>query len=518
MLYRTKQRVRQKTDYYLEGIRKIYQIDFHMHPKYPFKIIFFCFLSAIVIAIPFCTRFPPPPAGSEIVKNIADLPAIVARKKIIVLTDNSSTSYFVYKGEPMGYEYEMLQAFAKSQKLDVQVIVAKDMNTIFSTLEKGEVDIVAANLTVTEDRMKKVNFTDALIYTRQVLVQHTPKGKRSEDDLIRTTIDLAGKKIYVRKGSSFYARLVNLQEEIAARIDITEVPGDVTTEELIGQVANEKIPYTIADENVALVNKTYFPQIDIKTAISFPQKIAWAVNKRAPLLLAALNNWISDQKTTAQYAMLYNKYFKNPKGAGERNESAFSSLAGNKISPYDDLICAYSREIGWDWRLLASMIYQESRFNPEAQSWAGACGLMQLIPSTAAHYGLDTSCGATPIESIDAGTRHIIKLDAYWAKYIPDKNERIKFVLASYNVGLGHIIDSRNLAKKYGKAPDVWYNNVENFILLKSNPKYYNDPLVKCGYCRGQETYNYVREIMARFQHYRNMIPDPDAKAFVAKI
>lgn len=466
-----------------------------------------------------------------------DIPQILARKKLVALTDNSSTSYFIYKGEPMGYEYEMLRSFAKSLKVDLQIIVAKDINEIFDLLQKGEVDIVSANLTVTEERMRKVNFTEPLIYTRQVLVQPKPKGwqnmsaEKLNKHLVRSTIDLSGKSIYVRKESSFYSRLVNLQDEIASKINIIEVPGEVTTEGLIAMVANGKIPYTISDENVAMVNQTYYSQLDIKTAVSFPQKIAWAVNKNSPLLLEKLNNWISDQKNTTEYAVLYNKYFKNPKGAGQRNDSEFSSLGGNKISPYDDMIIAYSREIGWDWRLLASMIYQESRFDPNAESWAGACGLMQMIPSTAIQYGLDT-CGGTAIESIDAGTRHIISLDQYWTKIISDKNERIKFVLASYNVGLGHVIDARNLCKKYahlpvratdgnneggqGHRPDIWYNNVEKYILLKSHPKYYNDPVVRCGYCRGQEPYNYVREIISRYEHYTNAVNNRGA--FIDKI
>ena len=482
-----------------------------MHYHYSIKIIAFLVLTLGVINNPVCN------SNKEVTDNLdtlsagIDIPQILARKKLVALTDNSSTSYFVYKGEPMGYEYEMLRSFAKHMNVDLQIVVAKDMNQIFDLLRRGEVDIVCANLTITEDRMKKVNFTEPLIYTRQILVQLKPKGwngmtaEKQSEHLVRTTIDMSGKSIYVRKQSSFYSRLVNLEEEIASKINIVEVPGDVTTEELITMVANGKMPYTIADENVAMVNQTYYPQIDIKTAISFPQKIAWAVNKKSPLLLAELNNWIENQKNTTEYAVLYNKYFRNPKGAGQRNDSEFSSLGGNKISPYDDMIMAYSREIDWDWRLLASMIYQESKFDANAQSWAGACGLMQMIPSTALQYGLDT-CGATPIASIDAGTRHIIKLDQYWAKFIANKDERIKFVLASYNVGLGHIIDARNLAKKYGRNPDMWFNSVDKFILLKSNPKYYNDPVVRCGYCRGEEPYKYVREIIARYEHYRNAI------------
>ncbi len=481
-----------------------------MQHQYPIKIIAFLLITLGITRGPVCNSLKNASADNDSI-NAIDIPQILARKKLIALTDNSSTSYFIYKGEPMGYEYEMLRSFAKHLNVDLQIIVAKNMDNIFEMLQNNEVDIVCANLTVTEERMKKVNFTEPLIYTRQVLVQPKPGGwqKMSQEkmnrELIRTTIDMAGKDIYVRKGSSFHARLQNLQDEIASRINIMEVPGDVTTENLISMVANGKIPYTVADENVAMVNQTYYPQLDIKTAISFPQKIAWAVNRHSPLLLAELNNWIVDRKNSSEYAVIYNKYFKSPKAAGQRNDSEFSSLGGNKISPYDDMIMAYSREIGWDWRLLASMIYQESKFDPNAQSWAGACGLMQMIPSTAMAYGLDT-CGGTPIESIDAGTRHIIKLDQYWEKIIPDKNERIKFVLASYNVGLGHIIDARNLCIKYGKNGNLWNSHVDKYILLKSYPKYYNDPVVRCGYCRGQEPFKYVKEIITRYEHYKNAI------------
>ena len=421
----------------------------------------------------------------------------------------------------MGYEYELLSAFAKDLNVDLKIIVAKDMNEVFDALITGKVDIVAANLTVTEERLDKVNFTEALLYTKQILVQCKPKDwqKMTEEklnkQLIRTAIDLSGKNIYVRRGSSFYSRLKNLEEEIASPINITEVPGETTTEELIKMVAGRKILYTVADENVAMVNQTYYPQIDIKTAISFPQKIAWAVNKNSPLLLAELNSWIGNKKKTTEYAYLFNKYFKNPKEAEIRNESAYSSISGNRISIYDDMIIAYSKEIGWDWRLLASMIYQESRFNHNVKSWTGASGLMQMIPATAQHYGLDT-CDATPIESIDAGTRHIIQLDKYWLKFIQNKEERIKFVLASYNVGLGHIIDARNLAKKYGENENIWFDNVEKFVLLKSKPEYYNDPVVRCGYCRGEEPYKYVREIITRFNHYKNALRSSDTNQVFA--
>lgn len=439
-----------------------------------------------------------------------DLNEIKKRGKLIALTDNSSTSFYVYKGDSMGYEYELLNAFAKDIGVELQMITAKDMNSIFHQLNNGDVDIVAANLTVTADRLNLVNFTDPLMLVPQVLVQRKPEGWSSmtaaeiNKKVIRNVVELSGKNIHVRKGSSFYSRLISLSEEIGEKINIVEAPGESDTEELISKVANGEIDYTIADENVALSNQTYYSNIDVETPVSFPQKIAWAVRKNSPQLTNALNEWISRKKDSKAYAALYTKYFKTRKKNTANGSGRYVSYSNGVISEYDDLIKTFSKKIGWDWKLLASMICQESHFSPTARSWAGANGFMQLVPATAKRYGLDT-IDATAAQSLEAGTNYILDLDKYWRRQIPDKQERIKFILASYNAGIGHVIDARNLAAKYGKDPDVWFGNVEDMILQKSNPQFYNDAIVKCGYCRGQETYLYVKEILSRYQHYKKV-------------
>jgi membrane-bound lytic murein transglycosylase F len=446
-----------------------------------------------------------------------DLNEIKQRGKLIALTDNSSTSFYIYKGDSMGYEYELLNSFAKEIGVTLQLVIAKDMNTVFSSLNNGDVDIVAANLTVTKERLNLVDFSDPLMLVPQVLVQRKPEGWENmtqselKEKLIRNTVDLSGKSIHVRKGSSFYSRLVSLSEEIGEKINIIEVPGEWNTEELISKVASGEIDYTIADENVAMSNQTYYANIDVETPISFPQKIAWAIRKESPQLMSSLNQFIASKKDSKEDLAVFSKYFKAKKRGPARGVGKFVSYADGIISEYDDLIKTYSKKIGWDWQLLASLIYQESNFSPTARSWAGANGLMQLVPQTAKHYGLDT-IDATAEQSIIAGTDYILDLERYWKKYISKKEERIKFVLASYNAGLGHVVDARNLALKYGKNPDVWDDNVDYMILQKSNPLIYNDPVVKCGYCRGQETSAYVREILNRYNHYKN-IPSAGAVA-----
>lgn len=446
-----------------------------------------------------------------IVEGIHDIQEIKQRGKLIALTDNSTTSYFIYKGTPMGYEFELLSLFAKHIGVELEIKVVKNMNEIIPNLEKGYGDIIAANLTVTRERSERVNFTEYNILTTQVLVQRKPEGwedmrnKRELDKLlIRNPIDLIGKKIHVRKNSSFYTRLQNLSDEIGGNIEIMEAPGDFETELLISLVSRGDIDYTIADENVAKVNLHYFPNIDASTEISLPQQIAWAVNKKSPDLLDALNEWIIDFRRTKLYAVIYHKYFKNYQVHTKRVESDYFAVSTGRISKYDHIIKMYSNDINWDWRLIASLVYQESNFDPDAMSWAGAFGLMQLMPTTASLYGVDIM--STVAQNVKAGTKHILWLDNFWQKIITDERERTKFVLASYNVGLGHVIDARNLAIKYNKNPDVWDSNVDNFLLKKSRERYYNDEVVKHGYCRGEEPYRYVREIMSRYHHYKNVI------------
>lgn len=443
--------------------------------------------------------------------KLTDMDAIQKRGKLVVLAVNNSTSYFVYKGEPLGYDYEMLNAYANYLGVELEIIVINDLNTILDELNAGKADLAAANLTITNDRNKIVNFTEPLLQTRQVLIQHKPAGWRKmteqaiEKKLIRNPNELIGKTVNVRKGSSFYSRLKSLSEEIGGEIKIAEATGNLDAEELIGYVAKGYINYTVADENIAMINQTYYNDLDIKTAISFPQKIAWAVRKNSPKLLKSLNQWLTDKKNKSLQATVFTKYFINQRAAGERMESEFFCSNGGTLSPYDHAIKKYSKKLGWDWRLMAAMIYQESHFNPDAESWAGACGLMQLIPATAKRFGLD-SLIASPIQNIEAGTNFLIHLNKYWKDFIPDSSERIKFVLASYNVGLGHVIDARSLADKYDKDPGLWNDNVDFFLLNKSKPQYYNDDVVKYGYCRGEEPYNYVKEILIRVEHYRNVL------------
>ncbi|NOX87043.1 MAG: transporter substrate-binding domain-containing protein [Chlorobi bacterium] len=442
-------------------------------------------------------------------KNQA-LNRVLKNKKLRAVTDYSSVNYLIYRGQPIGYQYELLKNFTDYLGVQLEMVIEKDLEKSIRMLNDGEVDLMAMTLTVTGKRKKQFTFTDPIMITEQVLVQRLPDNYQNmktrdeiESHLLRNQIDLAGKTVYVQKGTIFAQRLAALANEIGDTIYIIEEDKDV--EELIEAVARGEIDYTVADKYIALINTRYYPNIDVKTEISFPQYVAWAVKKGQTGLADTINVWLDSFKKTLLFRLIYNKYFRNIRAA-KIVKSKYNSFSGGHLSPYDDYIKEASRIVGWDWRLLASMIYQESEFKPNVRSWVGAYGLMQLMPETLKKYGLDTL--SPPKDQIVAGAKYLRSLERQLPAEVTDSVERIKFVLASYNAGLGHILDARRLAVKYGRDPNVWEDNVDFFVKNLSDKFYYHDEVVRNGYLRGDETYNFVNEIFDRFEDYKNLIKD----------
>ncbi|MFY0672693.1 MAG: transporter substrate-binding domain-containing protein [Bacteroidia bacterium] len=438
-----------------------------------------------------------------------DLDEIIEDGVLNAITIYSSTSYFLYKGVPMGFEYELLKRLADDLGVELHVTIANDIDDLFKMLNDGQGDIIAYGLTITEPRKKLVDFTQHHFTTYQSLVQKMPDnwrdlpGYKIDKYLITNTLDLLDDTVYVRKNSSYAERIQNLEEEMGGKIHVKYIDGNIPTDEIIKMVVEGKISRTIADHNIASINKTYYPILDIDTKISFAQRVAWAVPKNCNALLRAINEWIKKEKKQDDYYVIFNKYFKDKKSYRRIVQSDFFSKNGNKISQYDELIKSNAKTIGWDWRLLTSQVYQESRFDPNARSWAGAEGLIQLMPSTAKEVGVDNP--TDPESNLKGGVRYLAKL---WKRFeaIEDSIQRIKFTLASFNCGYGHVVDAQKLAEIEGQEHKVWDNAVENYILKLSDKKYYLHNAVKYGYVRGKEPFNYVKDIFLRFEHYQQFI------------
>lgn len=440
-----------------------------------------------------------------------DLENIQESGVLRAITVYSETSYFLYRGQPMGFEYELLTRLADHLGVRLEIVPAHDLDELINMLNRGEGDLIAHGLTITKPRKQYIDFTRYLYLTKQVLVQRKPEDWRNwklheiERTLVSDPIELIEDTVSVRLASAYHDRLKNLEQEIGGDIYIDTVSGDLSTGRIIKKVVEGELDYTVADDNIAEINSAYYPILDVSTPISFSQRAAWAVRKNAPNLLQALNTWVEEMRQKTDYYVIYNKYFENKRAFRARIESEFFSEAGGKISRYDSVVKQFSDSLNWDWRFLSALIYQESQFNPSATSWAKAKGLMQLMPATARELGV--SDRTNPEDNLEAGTAYLEELYNRWES-IPDSVQRVKFALASYNCGYQHVVDAQDLAEKYGKDPGVWDEQVEVFVKRLSYPKYYNDPVVDYGYVRGIEPVTYVDQIFERFEHYQQLIPE----------
>lgn len=431
---------------------------------------------------------------------VYDLPQIIEKGELTVLTMYSSIDYFKYRGQNMGVQYEISQQFAQSLGLKLKIVVANSVSELTSKLQNKEGDLIAYNLPITKQLKDSINYCGGEIHTHQVLIQQ----KNGANPPIEDVTELVGKTIHVKPGK-YHKRLLNLNEELGGGLDIQCVESDtVTLEDLITQVAEGKIEYTVAENTIALLNRTYYPNLDVNLALSFDQKSSWAVRKESKLLEKAINDWYDENKTSPKYTASLKRYFEISKN--NYIDSPIQSIEKGIISPYDSYFKTYAKTIDWDWRLLASLAYTESNFNKAVVSWAGAVGLMQLMPRTARAMGVPPGKEMDVNENIKGAVKYI-KLTEKSFYEIINREERLKFVLASYNAGIGHVNDAMALAHKYNKDKHKWEDNVETYILLKSNREYFSDPVCKYGYFRGIETYNFVRDIINRYQVYKEKVP-----------
>lgn len=426
-----------------------------------------------------------------------DLPSILRNKKLVLLTETSSTSYYLYRAKPMGFDYELASAFADYLGVKLEVKIIPELNTMFQMLNRAEGDIISCNLSITEERKSQVAFSLPFDETSAVLVQNK---NSPPDSFIRSVSELARIPIIVHDFSVFKTILDNAGDSLTG-LDVIPAQGQIDSEGLIRQVATGEIRATVADDNVARLNTNYYPNLDINVKMSQEIPIGIAMRLNDHSLHAALDEWLELPKTKKLISVLKKKYFESPREQKERVISDFSSISGNKISEYDEAIKKAAKIIGWDWRLLAALIYHESRFNPEANSYAGAFGLMQLMPETARKFGIDTTDKAEA--NIIAGGKYVKFLDNFWKRHILDKDERVKFVLASYNIGPGHILDARFIAEHLCLSPDVWHGNVETGLNLKSNKLYYELETVNNGYCRGYSATDFVDKVLSTYAHFQ---------------
>ncbi len=437
-------------------------------------------------------------------KRVHDYPQIIQGDTLRVITLNTSTSFFLYRDQPMGYHYEMVRDFCNQHGLVPKIIVAKNNRELISLLQLGVGDLIAYNIPVTNALKDSVLFAGLQHITHQVLVQRSLRT----DTLITDVTGLVGKKVTVMGSSKYRDRLENLNVELGGGIQIETAYSDtLTVEDLIRSVSRGEIAYTVADNDLARLNQTYFRNLDVNLSVSFEQRSSWVVRKNSPILADSLKSWFERKSTAPLFLRVEKRYFEETKGYLHTDRLSYSEILHHGIiSPFDTWFKQQGQRLKIDWRLLASISWQESTFETEGESWAGAIGLMGLMPATAASLGVSRDELFDPETNIRIGAEYLKYLLAIFSS-VPDPMERMKLSLAAYNGGLGHLSDARALAEKYGADKNVWEGNVEKYIQLKRLEQYYTDPVCKNGYFRADETINYVQNVIDRWRFYQETVP-----------
>ena len=426
-----------------------------------------------------------------------DLPGLKERRRLRMITRNNAMTYFIYRGQQIGFEYELIKRFASQHNLGLEIVIPNSHAELLSYLNEGKGDVVASAMTITEERQEQVAFTLPYNEVSELVVVH------ADDDSIASLQDLAGRTIHVRASSSFYTTLMALRDSIKG-LEIAIVPDNVETEDILAGVEEGIYDLTMCDSHLLDIERAYGRRL--KAALSIkPSALGWAVRKDNTELLAALNEYIKEEKGGLFFNMMKKRYFKSTRAVARAKDSTRVGLSG-QLSPYDELIKKYASQYGQDWRLITAQMYQESKFDPEAVSWVGAQGLMQVMPSTGEQLGFTNL--QEPQESIHAGVKYMRQLINRFDHKLP-MEERIRFALASYNVGYGHVLDARRLAREMGWDPNRWFGHVEKAMRLLSQSDYYER--ARYGFCRGGQPVHYVENIQNFYDAYveilNTMIP-----------
>lgn len=425
------------------------------------------------------------------------------RGYLIALTDQNTLNYFIYRGQPMGYQLELLESFAKHLGVPLRIIASNNISKLEYYLKYKAADLIALNLPITSGGKKLVQFSAPFGETRLVLVQRkSQKSGNPEINLIKSLADFPEDTVYVRKNQFLAAQFHTFYKKTRKNAILKEVT-DISQEELIRKVSEGKIRFAICKENVAMVYHRFYRNIDI-SVLAFPlHSYGWGMGPDSDSLRMEADAWLHELKTSRELKKIYLDYFSNQRIV-RLLQSDYFSVCCDKLSPFDEAIKEQSRLVNWDWRLVASLVYEESNFRPGQVSSRSASGLMQLMPETAAKFGIDST--ATPARQIAGGVKYLRYLDKQLPDEITSPIERIYFVLASYNVGIGRVLAAREKAEKFGKDKNRWNGHVDYYLLRRSK----TDTVAKYdsidSYPVDYKTEGFVDDIVGRYFHYRNLI------------
>ena len=414
--------------------------------------------------------------------NDARLQAIKAQGVLVVLTRNAPTTYYIGRSDkPAGPEYEMVSAFARSIGVKPKFVVKDSVADLMHALADGEGDMIAAGITRTETRLETFGFGPTYqSVTEQVVCQRDGKRANSIAQLANVNFKVIADSSYVERLKALKKKHPGLHWKIAP---------DDNTEELLRQVWKGEIDCTAADSDIVAINRRFFPNLIVTFDLSKPQPLAWVVPKNAQGLENAMRQWMQQYKASGKLTQLMQRYYAHVQVFDYVDTRAYVRRIKSRYPRYKAMFHKAAAAHGLPPLVLAAQAYQESYWNPRAQSPTGVRGIMMLTLNTARSLGV--SDRLDPYASINGGAKYLAHLEGRLSDSIY-KPDRIWFALAAYNIGLAHLRDARALAEKLGKNPNRW-NSMRSILPLLSKKRYYSR--LDHGYARGLEAVRYVRRI-----------------------
>jgi membrane-bound lytic murein transglycosylase F len=428
-----------------------------------------------------------------------DLETILADTlRILVLRDPLS-----WEERPQGVsglEYDLMERFAKVLDVPFRVVPVDHPDSMLWALQYGRGDLIAAQATPRRDRRKWVSYSKPYRMVRPVLAtlradpQYTKDRSKAS---VGMAVDTAEVSLWSPFADPAYPWERRNGKPMPLHVDPLITPEDLLMEVVIGRHSA-----TVITDARAQYEAGRFPVLEFSAAIGPEQPLCFVVRRNSPELLKRLDRWLEDPGTQAKRNAIVKTYASLlPKAGPLRTKRSIPVHGGDSISPYDTWFKEHAGQLPWDWELLAAMAFKESRFDSTVTSSQGAQGIMQIMPRTAERLGLGPEDDMG--DHIEAAVRYLNKLDTLWMRAVPDRDQRLYFVLASYNSGPGHVIDAQRLAGILGLDPDRWEHNVERAMLLLAKPRYYMLPQMKNGFCNGRQVFHYVREVVGMYRQLK---------------
>jgi membrane-bound lytic murein transglycosylase F len=408
---------------------------------------------------------------------------IVHSDTIQVLLYYHASDYIMYKGDFIGFQYDLFKYMEKALNKVVNVKIEYDQGDCFRQFFTGKYDIVAMDYDPKDVAMRFLTLSVPHSQTFPVLISAT-----SVSDIIDSN------NIYI---TSPYPPSINADSLAFLPNNKLVFQAEKSSEMLFDDLENQRISYIIADNNDALLLLPFYSNIQIIKQVGYSYDRRWGLNPCNKMLNDTINQWLSEFTSTKIYANLCKKYLS---GNSAKLINAGNGKGKYKISPYDKIIEKHSKKYQIDWRLVAAIMYQESKFMNGLTGIGGSFGLMQMMPSTGARYGINENSSAE--EQILAGIKHLVSLRNKYKMY--EEEELWCMVVAAYNAGGGHIQDAQLLCQKY-QEDDTRWQNVSKYLQRLSQYEYARDTIVHCGFFPGNHTVKYVKEVMDRYHNYKNI-------------